>query len=93
MPADLHVRNCATFNTALIRQNLKCNYILGHIDNGRALWVEVVEGSVQRPFADAGRTGEYDEASHREKRTLVPDNARQSGTFLCDDGYCRDALY
>src|ERR1700735_3304864 len=42
------------------------------------LRVEVVEGSMQRSFADAGRTGEYDEASHSKKRTQVIGNARQS---------------
>ena len=56
----------------------------------REFWVEVVEGSVQRPFADAGRTGKYDEASHSEKRTQVLDIARR--TFWCADGYRRGAI-
>jgi hypothetical protein len=35
------------------------------------LGIKVAERGVQRPFADAGRTGEYDEASHSEKITQV----------------------
>ena len=43
---------------------------------GCVFGIKVVECGVQRPFAHAGRTGEYDEASHSEKRIQEFKNSR-----------------
>jgi hypothetical protein len=43
---------------------------------GCVFGIKVAECGVQRPFAHAGRTGEYDEASHREKRIQEFKNSR-----------------
>jgi hypothetical protein len=43
---------------------------------GCVFGIKVAECGVQRPFADAGGAGEYDEASHKEKRIQKFKNSR-----------------